>query len=124
MEEKERLKGQVILLRQRRLPLEEKLLRPSPMIAGCLSRVLSSCGKKGCVCQKRNHEGHGPYWAMNLVVGGGKQRRIYLKKKTDIHAAQAYRRYQRTLASYRQVAKEIDALFNQIRGLSTYAPAD
>ena len=59
---------------------------------------------------------------MNLVLGEGRQKRIYLKKKGDIRAALAYRRYQKTLAAYRLVQKEIDALFNQLRELSTYTP--
>lgn len=124
MTEVERLRGQATLLRRRRLPLEERLLKPSPMIAGSLSRVFLPCGKKECACRKKDPPGHGPYWALNLQVGGGKQKRIYLKKKGDIHAALAYRRYQRTLASYRQVVKEIDALFNQLREGRTYIPGE
>ena len=122
MDEIPRLKDQVISLRRRRLPLEEKLLKPPPMIAGSLSRILLPCGKKECGCKKKDPPGHGPYWALNLQMGGGKQKRIYLKKKGDIHAALAYRRYQRALAGYRQVIKEIDALFNQLRELKCYTP--
>lgn len=124
MNEVERLRGQATFLRRRRLPLEEKLLRPSSMIAGSLSRVFLPCGKKECACKKKGHPGHGPYWAMNLVVGGGRQKRIYLKKKADIQAALAYRRYQKALAAWRAVTKEIDALFNQLRKQRTYTPGE
>lgn len=124
MNEVERLRGQAALLRRRRLPLEDKLLKPSPMIAGSLSRVFLPCGKKECACKKKTPPGHGPYWAMNLVVGGGKQRRIYLKKKTDIQAALAYRRYQKALAWWRAAIKEIDALFNRLREERTYTPGE
>lgn len=122
MDEIARLKEQVIHLRRKRLPLEEKLLKPSPMIAGSVSRISLRCGKKGCVCQTKGHEGHGPYWMINLLLGGGKIKRVCLKQKQDIHAALAYRRYQRTLASYRQVTKEIDGLFNQFRECKLYTP--
>ena len=124
MDEISRLRDQAAHLRRRRLPLENKLLTPPPMIAGSLSRIHLPCGKKECACHKKDPAGHGPYWALNLQIGGGKRKRVYLKKKGDIHAALAYRRYQRALASYRQVTKKIDALFNQLREHQCYTPGD
>jgi hypothetical protein len=61
---------------------------------------------------------------MNLVMGEGKIKKVYLKKNADIRAAQAYRRYQRILASYRQVIKEIDGVFNRLRELFCYQPGE
>jgi len=40
------------------------------MRKGSITEAFRSCGKPGCACHRRDHPGHGPYYAYTMKVAG------------------------------------------------------
>lgn len=110
-----RIRQNIFQLRKSRGIHINKLLRPKPMIIGCLYEVYKTCTKPNCCCQKGKK--HGPFPA--LSVSRGAKRSLKMVRKQDLpvvrQKALSYRSFQQGLAKVRKVNKEIDLLLEQIK---------
>mgnify|MGYP001584433507 CR=1 FL=1 len=112
---------QISQLRQERRSLEDRLRKRGKRIPGAVIERYTECGKAGCRCpvtpDGRPGEKHGPYTFVTEPVAG-KSRVTYVPKELRRHIEPQVRRYQefqRALAEWRKVTKELDALFTALR---------
>jgi hypothetical protein len=109
------MRERIAQLRQQRRYLEDTLRKRGKMIPGAVIERYTECGKAGCRCHAGDR--HGPYTFVTEPVAG-KSRVTYVPKKLRRQIEPSVRRYQefqRALAAWRKVTKELDDLFNQLR---------
>jgi hypothetical protein len=108
------LRQRVRDLDHRRRRLIEDALRPLPMVVGYLFQMRRRCGHPGCRCAKGKL--HASWYLSRRVAG--KTKLSYLGRIIPEWLAprvRRYREYQRSLASIREIDREISALLNELR---------
>ena len=81
---------------------------PTPLIAGTLSSVYKTCGKKNCKCSTGDK--HGPYLAIQFTKNGKHALKMLNKENsTEISKkVQNYKKYQDGLARINKLNSEIN----------------
>lgn len=73
-----------------------------PILSGCISKVMSRCGKPNCACKDKPPKLHGPFYRWTGFIDGKRTTRTISKED----AVESERR----IKNYRKLKKEIDAL--------------
>src|SRR3970040_1832955 len=69
--------------------------RLGAMRKGLLPEVFRPCGKPRCACHRRDHPGHGPYYAFTTKVAGR-------TKTVQLRAGSRLDKFQREVDAYRR----------------------
>ena len=113
------LRKRIARLKTEREQLEGKLLHTKDAMVDCsLIKRYVQCSKPGCRCQRGKDKWHGPFYYASRKVSGKTAYRYVSKGKwyeTSLRA-NSYKKYQRRLSGVRQINREIDVTFNDIRG--------
>lgn len=110
------IKKSICDLSLRRSKLTGKLLSPGPMVEGCLHTIYKKCGKPNCHC--KDGDKHGPYTAIVRKVNGV-SKLTYVDKPDVIGKAEAYKRYNKRLASLRKINEKIFSYLRNLRDINT-----
>lgn len=73
------------------------------MRKGSITEAFRSCGKPGCACHRRDHPGHGPYYAYTMKVAG-KTRTVQLRAGARLD------KFQREVDTYKEFRALSDKL--------------
>lgn len=73
------------------------------MRKGSITETFRPCGKPGCACRRRDHPGHGPYYAYTMKVAG-KTRTVQLRAGTRLD------KFQREVDTYKEFRALSDKL--------------
>jgi hypothetical protein len=65
------------------------------MRKGSITEAFRRCGKPGCACHRRDHPGHGPYYAYTMTVAG-KTRTVQLRAGARLD------KFQREVDTYKE----------------------
>jgi hypothetical protein len=84
-----------------------EIARLGDMRKGSLTEVFRACGKPRCACHRRDHPGHGPYYAFTTKVAG-KTRTVQLRAGSRLD------KFQREVDAY----KEFRALSDKLIGVN------
>jgi hypothetical protein len=84
-----------------------EIARLGDMRKGSLTEVFRACGKPSCACHRRDHPGHGPYYAFTTKVAG-KTRTVQLRAGSRLD------KFQREVDAY----KEFRALSDKLIGVN------
>jgi len=112
-------KKRVVRLKSEREQLERKLLHSKDAMTDCsLIKRYVRCSRPGCRCQQGKDKWHGPFYYASRKVSG-KTVYEYVSKDKWYETSQkagSYKKYQQRLARARQINRELDITFNDIRG--------
>lgn len=98
--------------------IQKKLLSPPQMVDGCIHTVYKKCGNPTCHCNTGAK--HGPYTAIVRKVGGV-SKLTYVDKLDVISKAEAYKAYNKRLASLRKINEKIFSYLRYLRDINTTA---
>ena len=98
--------------------LLKSLMSPPKMIKGCIHTICKKCGNPNCHC--KDGDKHGPYTAIVRKVGGV-SKLTYVDKSDVIGKAQAYKAYNKRLASLRKINEKIFSYLRYLRDINTTA---
>jgi hypothetical protein len=73
------------------------------MRKGSITETFRACGKPGCACHRRDHPGHGPYYAYTMKAAG-KTRTVQLRAGARLD------KFQREVDTYKEFRALSDKL--------------
>lgn len=100
----------------KRAIIQKKLSHPPQMVDGCIHTVYKKCGNPACHCN--TGQKHGPYTAIVRKVNG-KKKLTYVDRPDIIDKANAYKRYNKDMATLRKINEKIFSWLRVLRDKHT-----